>query len=133
MYHGIIIDQEFTDKAFLESFKVFAKKQDGSWGIYGVEVEDSQLEEAIKNIQENMKVDQPWYTHFYSEASSSAYNDEKLIVVFKNKTFEIAPHESSWEPVKKYGRELNIPEEQLDFWPNRFQDERHYFDKEDFK
>ena len=34
MYHGIIIDQEFTDKAFPESFKVFAKKQDGTCAIY---------------------------------------------------------------------------------------------------
>ena len=88
-------------------------------------MEDRQLEEAIKDIQENMEVDQPWYAHFY--------NDDKLIVIFKGKVFEIGPHESSWEPVKEYGRELNIPEEQLDFWPNRFQDERHYFDKEDFK
>lgn len=61
------------------------------------------------------------------------YNDEKLIVVFKDRTFEIKPHESTWKPVKDYGSVLNIPEEQLDFWPNRFQDERHYFSKEDFK
>ncbi len=44
MYHGIIIDQEFTDKTYPKTFKQFAKKQDGSWGIYGVEIEDSQLD-----------------------------------------------------------------------------------------
>lgn len=125
MYHGIFIDQEFTDKTFPENFKVFAKKQDGSWGIYGVEIEDSNLEESIKRIQENMKSNQPWYAHFY--------NDERLIVVFKDEVFEIQPNEGSWEPVKEYGRKFNIPEKQLDFWPNRFQDEHHYFSKEDFK
>lgn len=125
MFHGIIIDQEFVDKSLPETFKVFARKQDGSWGIYGIESEDSKLEETIKIIQENIKTDQPWYAHFY--------NDEKLIIVFKNKVFEINPHEGSWEPIKGYGRKLNIPVEQLDFWPNRFQDERHYFSVEDFK
>ena len=27
----------------------------------------------------------------------------------------------------EYGLSLNIPIEQLDFWPNRFQDEMYYF------
>lgn len=125
MYHGIIIDQEFTDKAFPESFKIFAIKQDGTWEIYGIEVEDSQLEESIKRIQENMREDEPWYAHLY--------NNEKLIVIFKNKVFEVKPHAESWKLIVDYGRELNIPEEQLDFWPNRFQDERHYFSEKDFK
>mgnify|MGYP001294803448 FL=1 len=124
MYHGIIIDQEFTDQSFPNTFKVFAKKQDGSWGIYGIEVEDPKLEESIKKIQENMKGDEPWYAHFY--------NDRQLIVIFKDMVFRVEPHISSWTPIIDYGRELNIPEEQFDFWPNRFQDEIHYFSKGDF-
>jgi len=119
MYHGIIIDQEFTNKSFPESFKVFAKKQDGSWGIYGIEVENTQLEEAIKNIQESMETEEPWYAHFY--------NDKQLIVIFKEKVFRVKPHISSWRLIIEYGKQLNIPEGQLDFWPNRFQDEIHYF------
>jgi len=124
MYHGIIIDQEFTDQSFPNTFKVFAKKQDGSWGIYGIEVEDPKLEESIKKIQENMKGDEPWYAHFY--------NDRQLIVILKDMVFRVEPHISSWTPIIDYGRELNIPEEQFDFWPNRFQDEIHYFSKGDF-
>lgn len=123
MYHGIVINQEFTDQSFPNTFKVFAKKQEGSWGIYGIEVEDSQLEESIKKIQDNMKSDEPWYAHFY--------NDRQLIVIFKSKVFRIEPHISSWKPTVEYGRELNISEKQLDFWPNRFQDEIHYFSNED--
>lgn len=124
MYHGIIIDQEFTDQSLPNTFKVFAKKQDGSWGIYGIEVEDFQLEDSIKKIQDNMKGDEPWSAHFY--------NDRQLIVIFKDKVFRVEPHISSWKPIVEYGRKLNIPEEQLDFWPNRFQDEIHYFSKENF-
>lgn len=124
MYHGIIIDQEFIDRIFPESLKQFAKKQDGSWGIYGIEVEDSQLEKVINEIQKNMKGDEAWYTHLY--------NDKQLIVVFKEKVFRVEPHISSWKPIIEYGKKLNIPKEQLDFWPNRFQDETHYFLKEDF-
>lgn len=119
MYHGIIIDQQFKDKSFPESFKVFAKKQSGSWGIYGIEIEDSGVEQAIRKIQENMRSDEAWYAHLY--------NDEELTVIFKDEVFRVKPHISSWKPIIEYGKKLNIPEEQLDFWPNRFQDERHYF------
>jgi len=125
MYHGILIDQEFVDSSFPETFKIFSQKQDGSWNIYGIEVEDSELKEVINKIQENMKIDSAWYAHLY--------NDKELIVIFKNKVFKVMSQADSWKPIVDYGRELNIPEEQLDFWPNRFQDERHYFAKKDFK
>ncbi len=125
MYHGIIIDQEFKDKTFPNTFKVFAEKKDGSWEIYGIEIDDSELGATINKIQENIKTDEAWYAHLY--------NDEQLIVIFKNKVFKVKSHISSWKPIIDYGKELNIPEEQLDFWPNRFQDEIHYFSKEDFK
>ena len=121
MYHGIIIDQEFQDKGLPKKFKIFAKKQSGSWGIYGIEVEDSEVEQTIKKVQDNMKGDEAWYAHLY--------NDKELIVIFKNKVFRVRPHLSTWKPIIEYGKKLNIPEEQLDFWPNRFQDERHYFEK----
>lgn len=81
MFHGILIDQEFKDPHFINRFKTFAKKQDGSWKIYGVEVEDLSLQETISQIQSNMKSGQPWYAHLY--------DDEKLIVIFKDKVFTI--------------------------------------------
>ena len=119
MYHGIIIDQEFIDQEFINSFKIFAKKQDGSWRIYGIEIDDSQLQEVINKIQKNMKSEGTWYAHLY--------NDERLIVLFKNKVFDVKPHANSWKPIIDFGKRLNIPGEQLDFWPNRIQDESHYF------
>ncbi len=119
MYHGIIIDQEFTDQSFSNTFKIFAQKQDGDWGIYGIEIEGFKLQEVIKSIQLNMKNDSPWYAHLY--------NDHQLIVIFKNKVFEITPQKTSWQPAIDYGKELNIPAKQLDFQPNKFQEENNYF------
>ncbi len=122
MYHGILIDQSFSDPLFCDSFKVFNKKKSGSWEIYGIEIKDTQLDTAITKIQQVMKPNQPWYAHLY--------NDEELIVVFKDKTFKVTPHASTWQTIIDYGVNLNIPKEQLDFWPNRLQDERHYFQNE---
>ncbi len=121
MYHGIIIDQEFKDRNLPKSFKIFAKKQSGEWGVYGIEIEDTEVEATIKRIQESMRDNEPWYAHLY--------NDKELIVVFKDRMFKVKPHISTWKPIIEYGRKQNIPEEQLDFWPNRFQDEKHYFEK----
>lgn len=51
---------------------------------------------------------------------------------FKEKVFHVKPHVSTWQEVILYGKTLDIPSEQLDFWPNRFQDEAHYFNTKDF-
>lgn len=119
MYHGILINKQFKNDDYPNSFKVFELKVEGSWHIYGVEIEDTYLEKDLKEIQDNMKENEPWYCHFY--------NDEILIVVFKDKIFRVKPHISTWKEIFDYGRKLGIPDGQLDFWPNRFQDESHYF------
>ncbi len=124
MYHGILIDQEFANPSFPETFEVFAKKKDDSWKIYGVEVENSKISKAINETKKAMKKGK-WYCHFY--------NKDVLWVVFKDKTFRVKSDKSTWKPIIKYGRQLNISQEQLDFWPNRFQDEIHYFAKEEFR
>jgi hypothetical protein len=126
MYHGIILDLEFNDRHYPETFKIFAKRKSSSnqWLLYGVEVEDSKLEETISQIRTNFKTDKPYYAHFY--------NDEEVIVIFKDKVIKVSPHISTWKSVIEYGIKLGIPAEQLDFWPNRFQDEIHYFKPEDF-
>ena len=71
-----------------------------------------------------MRSSEPWYAHLY--------NDEELIVIFKEKVFRVTSHASGWQPIIDYGKSLNIPVSQLTFWPNRFQDEIHYFKPEEF-
>lgn len=126
VYHGIILDLAFEDSNFPETFKIFAKRKStkNPWTLIGVEIDKKDLSKTIAAIQANMKGGKPYYAHLY--------NDEELIVIFKDKVFNITPHISTWNEIFKYGRKVNIPNEQLDFWPNRFQDEIHYFKSEDF-
>lgn len=126
MYHGIVIPEGFNDPSLVDSFKLFAKKRSNNngWALCGISVHESEVNEVIHSIQNQLRADEPWYAHLY--------NDEELIVIFKQKIFRVTPHQSSWKPVIEYGRTIGIPDEQLDFWPNRFQDEIHYFSREDF-
>ncbi len=100
MYHAIVIDQEFSDLQPIANFEVFAQKNDGAWKIMGIVLPDKDLETSIKVIQNNLKNNQPWYVHLY--------NDDELIVVFKEKVIKAKPHASTWGPIIKYGTSLNL-------------------------
>jgi hypothetical protein len=78
----------------------------------------------VIDIQKHMRADEPFYAHLY--------DDERMVVIFRTQTFRVTPHKSSWEDILLHGAKLAIPVEQLDFWPNRFQDEIHYFKRESF-
>lgn len=126
-YHGILLDLQFIEGFFIEkNFKTFAKRKSSSnpWTLYGVEISNENLDDGIAKIQTAMKSDAPYYAHLY--------NDDQIIVIFKNKVFHVKSHISTWSEIVKYWQSLNIPFEQLDFWPNRFQDEIHYFKREDY-
>jgi len=118
MYHFILIDQEFIDPSFPETFKTFAQKQDGSWKIYGVEIPVIEAEQAIINIQDHMK-EGTWYAH--------GYRDNELIVIFKDKVFRVTIDPKTWEEVIIYGGSLGIPRKQLDFLPRKVEQEQDYF------
>lgn len=122
--HGIILDAEFDDPDFVKQFKIFARRKstDSPWILFGIEIEEKDLSATIVKIQKNLKTNKPYYAHLY--------NDESLIIIFKETVLYVKPHISTWKKAIEYGRKLKIPEEQLDFWPNRFQDEVHYFKKE---
>lgn len=126
MYHGIVLNEEFKDQKFPESLNVFAKREssDNSWVLYGIEIDDDRLEAVVGDIQKNMTDADPYYAHLY--------NNQELIVIFKTKIFKATPDEATWGEIRNYGSALGIPVEQLDFWPNRFQDERHYFEPKDY-
>jgi len=123
-FHGILVNMAFIDKSFPIQFKQFAQKTAGDWILYGVEILRERLDDSIAQIQAAMREDAPFYAHFY--------DDEILVVIFKNKIFKVTSHASSWDEILRYGKGVNIPAEQLDFWPNRFQDEPHYFEPESF-
>ena len=92
----------------------------GEWVLSGIETDKNNIKNTIKDIQYNMRSDKNFYSHLY--------DDEILYVIYKEKIFKLKTHASTWNVAIIYGKQLGIPEEQLDFWPNRFQDECHYFE-----
>ena len=124
LYHGILVDMAFTDRLYPKTFPIFAERKSGDWSLYGIKIHRNDLEKAVSDIQLHMRADKNFYSH--------VYDDETVIAIFKERIFRVTSHESSWKNIRQYGKTLGIPAEQLDFWPNRFQDEIHYFAREDF-
>lgn len=69
MFHGIILDTEFTTRSCPESLNILPKER--AW--------DENPPQHISEIQQNIRTDIPYHAHFY--------NDEKLVVIFKDKVF----------------------------------------------
>jgi hypothetical protein len=124
MFHGILVNMAFIDPGYPETYSIFAKEKIGDWILYGIEVPRNTLELAVIDIQTHMRADEPFYAHLY--------DDELVVVIFRTQVFRVTPHISSWGDIRLHGAKLNIPVKQLDFWPNRFQDELHYFKPDSF-
>lgn len=124
--HGILVDASFADRSFPQRFSLFAKRNSSTsdWTLYGISIRPSEFDNTVHLIQQAMRDDGPFYAHLY--------DDERLVVVFKSVVFTVAPHCSTWHEAISWGLAAGIPIEMLDFWPNRFQDEHHYFRKGDF-
>lgn len=114
-YHGIIVDVSQEDKEIFNDLRVIGKKKAWGWILYKISVESKEIDIVLKKLQENMK--KGFYFHLYK--------DEELIVVFKNKIFRVKTDKSTWNEIIKYGKLLNIPEKQLDFFPCKIEDERY--------
>jgi len=117
-FHAIIVDKSLINQEILKDLKVLSKTVDGDWILYKISVNEDDLESSILNIQSQMN-EGAWYFHFYD------FEGSRMIVVFKNKIFEVNNDPKTWPEVLKYGTELGIPSEQLDFIPNRFADENY--------
>jgi hypothetical protein len=121
-YHGIIINISQKDKSIFDKLKIVGKKMliFGLIILYKVKVNENEITEVVKNVQNNM-AHKSWflfknfYAHFYRE--------NELIIVFKKKAFFVSPDKNTWAEAIEYGKRLNINDKQLDFIPNRFEDE----------
>lgn len=123
MYHSIIIEESLKNPGVLENYKIlrtkFAPKE--NWHLHIVEIPEP-LEKAIKDIQQVMVSDEPFYFHAYDEGKT-------LIVAFKDRVFHLDPDdESTWQEAREYGgKKLGIPPEQLDFCPRRISEEDAWY------
>lgn len=88
-YHRIVLDTEFSDPTFIDQFKIFAKRKssDNPWMLYGIEIENKEIEKVVADIQNNLVTEKPYYAHLY--------NDHNLIIIFKHKVFRVTPHIST--------------------------------------
>jgi len=116
-YHGIIVDVSQKDESIFHNLKILGQKktEDGEWTLYKIGVETDKIDEILKKLQENMV--EGFYFHFYK--------NKELIVVFKKRIFKVKIDKSTWNKIIEYGKSLNIPEEQLDFYPCRIEDETY--------
>jgi hypothetical protein len=116
-YHGIIVDKSLKNKELIKKLNIIgSRKSSNGWILLKISFPERDLNKMIKIIQENL-VSKDWYAHFYR-------NDE-LIVIFKDKVFNVTPDKSTWKPVIEHGLSLGIPIEQLDIKPCRFEDETY--------
>ncbi len=123
-YHGIIINQSQKNKSIFKKLKIIGRKKVlfGLVILYKISVESDSLNELIKSVRENMAsrlfiLKQEYYAHFY--------RNNELIIVFKDKVFNVTTDKNAWREAIEFGKSLNIIEKQLDFTPNKVEDETY--------
>ncbi|MGA2141408.1 MAG: hypothetical protein ABSG94_03200 [Brevinematales bacterium] len=123
-YHGIIINRSQKNRSIFKEMDIIGKKNilGGIIVLYKVSVSENNLQDIIKKIRKNMSCRllfkrQEFYAHFY--------RGNELIIVYKNKVFNAAVDQRTWKEAIEYGKSLGIIEKQLDFKPNRIEDETY--------
>ena len=121
-YHGIILSLSQRDKVIFRTLKIIGIKGLflGLIRFYKVSVGGKQLSEVMNRLQANMNnrilfKKMNFYAHFY--------RDSELIIVYKDRVFNVGTEKSSWKEAIEYGKLLGIPANQLDFYPCNVADE----------
>jgi len=124
MYHSIIIEESLEKPKVLKNYKIlrtrFSAKK--NWHLHIVEIPEP--EKAVKEIQEALVAKKPYYFHIYNEGKT-------LIIIFKDKIFHLDPgNQSTWKEARQYGAsKLNIPADELDFYPSKISEEDSWYNK----
>lgn len=124
VYHGNLLSTEFKSKEFLKKYKILEKRKSlrDVWIHYLVEIPEEKLEEAIKDIQENL-LPKIYYAHLYNEDGGD------IIVIFPSKVFRLSiGDKKGWDELIVYMRNYGIIIERwLDVRPKTFQEEKEYY------
>lgn len=123
-YHGIVLNISQKDKTIFKRLQVIGSRKAllGLITFYKIGIDLDKIGEVIKDIQSNMAsnfgpIRQEFYAHFYK--------DTELVIVYRDKLFNVTTDRETWAEVISYGRALNILEKQLDFTPCTFEDETY--------
>lgn len=108
-YKGTIVQESLFDDRCLNDFEIIGfrvtKEDDpqNRWHLFTVFASEENLEKVAANLKP-----EKWYAHFW--------NGDDVIAIFPNKTFSFKHSDkSTWSEAIEHGRNLGIPEEQLDF------------------
>ena len=112
-FHGIIVEESIKTDA-KSKLNIIGKKKDSS--LTKIAFPKNKLSEMEKIIQDGLKSGK-FYAHLY--------DGNRLIVIFKEKTFHILVDKETWKPAIEYGIKIGIPRRQLDFFPCKFKDETY--------
>jgi hypothetical protein len=105
MWKGTIVENSLNDNSVLDDVEIEKTWQSDDWVLHNVCIDGKKIDEIGKYLVEG-----PWYIHFWQVGT------DKVFVVFKNKKFEILHSDkTTWGDAIRYGKNLGIPEEQLDF------------------
>jgi len=112
--HAIIIDKSIPDPNLWNKLKIIGKRTSKAnfWTLYKIDFSKVN-ENLIKELQEGLIGN--FYFHYY--------NDEEIVVVFKEKIFVLTKDQSTWKEMQEYGLSIGIPKDQLTIQPISFEEE----------
>ncbi|MBM2820897.1 MAG: hypothetical protein HW405_657 [Candidatus Berkelbacteria bacterium] len=118
MNHAIIVEESLANKQVLKYFAILHTKEGKSYKMHVIDVINP--DEYVRRIQKAMKANKPYYFHVYNNGFS-------MMIVYKNQVFRVNPNnKNTWLKAIKYGQDLGIPRDQLDFYPTRIAEEKEW-------
>lgn len=139
-YHAEIINLSLKDITMIKDFSVLNVKKRflGYVKIYTISVPETDIEKTIFMFQKNLctKLKKEWYITFH--------NDKRVIVVFRDRLFDLsgkglfpiyqkkldtmhAEEKQKWDELIEYAKTLGIPDQQCDFLPENFASDVYTF------
>lgn len=137
-YHAEIINLSLKDSKLINEFSVLNVKKRflGYVKIYTISVSDANIKEAVSMFQEKLgtKLRKEWYITFH--------NDRRVIIVFRNRLFDLsckglvpvyqkklntahAEEKDKWDELINYAKSLGIPDDQCDFLAENFRNQNY--------
>ena len=111
-FHGFVVEESLKESEVLSSFEILGRKSNHRT-IVKIAIEPYDIRNGIRRLQSNLK--QGYFFH--------VYKDDKMIVVFKDRQFWISTDRETWEPAIRYGLEIGLSKEELDFKPTKLSEE----------